>query len=45
MTLIAEGVWKISQHTSGWVNIILGAVVIGVSVGIYFVLANMVRSL
>ena len=45
MTLIAEGVWKISQHLSGWINIILGAVVMGISVWMYFGLLNLLSNL
>lgn len=36
LTLIAEGAWKISQHASGWVSLLLGLGVIGLTLFVYF---------
>jgi hypothetical protein len=45
MTLMAEGIWKISQHLSGWINIVLGVTVLGISVWMYFNLLGLLSSL
>ncbi|HLB60149.1 MAG TPA: hypothetical protein VJL83_00910 [Patescibacteria group bacterium] len=38
LTLIAEGMWKVSQRTSGWVNIFMGLGFISLTLWVYFYL-------